>query len=115
MEITLFAFSTVGVTVESRNYLFCTVGRDYGRQFRSHFLNFRLSRRHETTVQKQERVSHTVVSKHDFPKQTVGKQKGICDTADIAVFRLSGDSRIRQNQLMRLQIEMKSTLKRQLE
>ena len=44
VHITLFEFSAVGAAVESRNYLFCTVGRDYGRQFTSCFLNFRLSR-----------------------------------------------------------------------
>ena len=71
----LFLFTTVVLTVGRKRFLFCTVGRNYGRQFTSRFLNSRLSRRLETTVQEQERVSHTVVPEHDFSELTV--EKGI--------------------------------------
>ena len=65
------------------------------------------------TVQKSKDSVPTVISKDEISKLTVGWGKVFENTATLIAFSWLDDSRIRQNQLGRLQMEMKSTQKRQ--
>ena len=65
------------------------------------------------TVQRLKSCFHTVVIKDEISELTVGWVKVYENTAALIAFSWLDDSRIRQNQLGRLQMKMKSTQKRQ--
>ncbi len=67
--------STATLTVTCVKFLFCTVERELGRQFRTCFMGLRLPRQQKMTVQKPKGGFHTVVSKDDFLELTVEKGK----------------------------------------
>jgi len=79
-------FSTAAAAVGSRIILFCTVSREFGRQFISFVLDSLLPRQHKMTVQKSKDSIPTVISNADFSELTVEYPKAFKNTAAFVTF-----------------------------